>query len=143
NCHGKAEGKNGFKLSVFGFDARADHQALTMEARGRRVFPGSPENSLMLRKASGQIVHGGGRRVPQEGPHYHPLRRWIAEGAKFTAGPPSQSGLVTVGAASQAAPNPLPPSPEQVQAIEVEPRQQIMTLRGTQQLRVTAVTFGG
>ena len=55
-CHGKAEGKNGFKLSVFGFDALADHQALTMEARGRRIFPGAPENSLMLRKAADHRV---------------------------------------------------------------------------------------
>ena len=37
-CHGKAEGQNGFKLSVFGFDPEADHRALTMEGRGRRVF---------------------------------------------------------------------------------------------------------
>ncbi len=37
-CHGKAEGKNGFKLSVFGFDPVADHQALVVEARGRRLF---------------------------------------------------------------------------------------------------------
>ena len=44
-CHGKAEGKNGFKLSVFGFDPAADHQALTMEARGRRIFPASPDSS--------------------------------------------------------------------------------------------------
>ena len=31
-CHGKAEGKNGFKLSVFGFDPNGDHEALTKEA---------------------------------------------------------------------------------------------------------------
>ena len=45
-CHGKAEGQNGFKLSVFGFDPAADYSALVMEARGRRVFPSSPERSL-------------------------------------------------------------------------------------------------
>ena len=58
-CHGKAEGQNGFKLSVFGFDPQADYQALTMEARGRRLFFAAPEKSLLLRKASGITPHGG------------------------------------------------------------------------------------
>src|SRR5882724_9524093 len=62
-CHGKAEGKNGFKLSVFGFDPAGDHEALTMEGRGRRVFPASPASSLMLLKATDPIAHGGGRRM--------------------------------------------------------------------------------
>src|SRR5262249_49605796 len=47
-CHGKAEGQNGFKLSVFGFDSAADYSALLKEARGRRVFPAAPERSLLL-----------------------------------------------------------------------------------------------
>ncbi len=59
-CHGKAEGQNGFKLSVFGFDPPADFAALTKEGRGRRVFPPAPEQSLLLRKMSGQVPHGGG-----------------------------------------------------------------------------------
>ena len=41
-CHGKAEGQAGFKLSVFGFDPEADHQALVHDSRGRRIFPASP-----------------------------------------------------------------------------------------------------
>ena len=41
-CHGKAEGQNGFKLSVFGFDPPADRVALIKEGRGRRVFPPVP-----------------------------------------------------------------------------------------------------
>src|SRR6187401_840041 len=51
-CHGKSEGQNGFKLSVFGFDPAADLTALTKEARGRRVFPAAPHQSLLLTKAS-------------------------------------------------------------------------------------------
>src|SRR5258707_4691895 len=62
-CHGKAEGQNGFKLSVFGFDPNADFDALTKEARGRRVFPAAPERSLILTKAGGTIPHGGGVRI--------------------------------------------------------------------------------
>ena len=45
-CHGKAEGKNGFKLSVFGFDPAADYEAIVKEARGRRVFGESPDKQL-------------------------------------------------------------------------------------------------
>ena len=59
-CHGKAEGQNGFKLSVFGFDPAADYAALVKEGRGRRVFAAAPEQSLFLRKAAGQVPHGGG-----------------------------------------------------------------------------------
>src|SRR5262252_3786629 len=69
-CHGKAEGQNGFKLSVFGFDPAADLTALTKEGRGRRVFPAAPEQSLLLRKMSGQMAHGGGSRIARNSPDY-------------------------------------------------------------------------
>jgi hypothetical protein len=62
-CHGKASGQNGFKLSLFGFDAAFDHAAITKEARGRRVFPAAPDHSLLLLKATGQVPHGGGKRM--------------------------------------------------------------------------------
>jgi hypothetical protein len=51
-CHGKAEGQNGFKLSVFGFDPDADFNAITQEGRGRRIFPAAAEQSLLLQKVS-------------------------------------------------------------------------------------------
>ena len=82
-CHGKAEGQNGFKLSVFGFDPAADHRALTVEGRGRRVFPAAPEKSLLLLKASGGMPHGGGVRIDPSRAEYATLRRWIAEGMPF------------------------------------------------------------
>ena len=41
-CHGKASGQNGFKLSLFGFDTGFDYEAITKEARGRRIFPAEP-----------------------------------------------------------------------------------------------------
>jgi hypothetical protein len=80
-CHGKAEGQNGFKLSVFGFDPKADHFAITAEARGRRVFPAAPERSLLLLKADGGLPHGGGIRLTPDRPEHAVLRRWIAAGA--------------------------------------------------------------
>src|SRR4029077_18676440 len=62
-CHGKAEGQNGFKLSVFGFDPPADYDALTKEGRARRLFPAAADRSLLLLKASGGAPHGGGLRL--------------------------------------------------------------------------------
>ncbi len=82
-CHGKAEGQNGFKLSVFGFDPAADYRALTVEGRGRRVFPAAPEKSLLLLKASGGMPHGGGVRIAADGPEYATLLRWVAAGMPF------------------------------------------------------------
>jgi hypothetical protein len=79
-CHGKASGQNGFKLSLFGFDADFDYHALVNEARGRRLFPASPEHSLLLTKASGQVAHGGGKRIAPEGEAYATLLRWIKQG---------------------------------------------------------------
>jgi hypothetical protein len=84
-CHGKASGQNGFKLSLFGFDAEFDHAAITREARGRRIFPANPDRSLFLLKASGRVPHGGGKRLPPDGADYQLVRRWIAAGAPASA----------------------------------------------------------
>jgi hypothetical protein len=84
-CHGKASGQNGFKLSLFGFDAAFDHNAITKEARGRRVFPTAPDHSLLLLKATGQVPHGGGKRMQRDGSEYQLFRRWIAAGAPESA----------------------------------------------------------
>jgi len=80
-CHGKASGQNGFKLSLFGFDAAFDHTAITREARGRRLFPAAPDQSLFLMKATGQVPHGGGRRLTPDSSDYQVVKRWIATGA--------------------------------------------------------------
>jgi hypothetical protein len=114
-CHGKAEGQNGFKLSVFGFDPAADYAALTKESRGRRVFPAAPGQSLLLRKMSGQVPHGGGTRVAAGSADYETVRSWIAAGLPFGA-----------------------PSDPAVESIRVEPSQRLLAPRGRQQLRVVA-----
>ncbi|HZU35874.1 MAG TPA: S-layer protein, partial [Gemmataceae bacterium] len=62
-CHGKASGQNGFKLSLFGFDPSFDYNAIVKEARGRRVFPAAPDQSLFLAKPAGRLPHGGGKRL--------------------------------------------------------------------------------
>ncbi len=80
-CHGKAEGQNGFKLSVFGFDPVADHGSLVKESRGRRLFLAAPEQSLFLQKAAGIVPHGGGPRIERDSREYDVIRAWIASGA--------------------------------------------------------------
>jgi len=82
-CHGKAEGQNGFKLSVFGFDPMADYVALTREGRGRRVVPTLPATSLLLTKSSGGVPHGGGVRIRRGSGDYRTLHDWIAQGMPF------------------------------------------------------------
>ncbi len=79
-CHGKASGQNGFKLSLLGFEPEVDYIALVKEARGRRVFPASPDNSLLLLKGAGIAPHGGGKKLDKDSDEYKLLRRWIASG---------------------------------------------------------------
>jgi hypothetical protein len=84
-CHGKASGQNGFKLSLFGFDSDFDYAAIAEEARGRRLFPAAPDRSPFLLKASGQVPHGGGKRLKPDGADYQVVRQWIAAGAPASA----------------------------------------------------------
>ncbi|MBI1310300.1 DUF1553 domain-containing protein [bacterium] len=79
-CHGKARGQGGFKLSLFGFDPEYDFGALSRESRGRRIFPTSPERSLLLRKPIGDVPHGGGLRLEKGDAGYTVLLRWIQDG---------------------------------------------------------------
>lgn len=80
-CHGTPSGKNGFRLSLRGFDAELDAMTLTREVQGRRINPLQPERSLILLKAVADIPHGGGRRFRPDSTLYRLLRDWIAEGA--------------------------------------------------------------
>ena len=82
-CHGAQAGKNGFKLSLRGYDAIFDYRALTDDLEGRRFNRAAPEKSLMLLKTSGAIPHQGGVLTQPGDPNYELLRNWIAQGAKF------------------------------------------------------------
>lgn len=79
-CHGKASGQNGFRLSLLGFDSAFDYNAVVKEARGRRVFPASPESSLLVTKAIGVVPHGGGKKLTVGTTEYDLLIRWIRQG---------------------------------------------------------------
>jgi hypothetical protein len=80
-CHGAASGKDGFRLSLFGYDPAGDHYRLSREISGRRINVANPEESLLIRKATGSVPHTGGARVEPGSAHYETLVRWLAEGA--------------------------------------------------------------
>lgn len=82
-CHGKASGQNNFKLSLLGFDPDLDFISLVQESRGRRVFPASPDNSLLLTKSVGIVPHGGGKKMEVGSDEYRLVRRWIAAGVPY------------------------------------------------------------
>lgn len=80
-CHGSARGKDGFMLSLFGFDAKGDYERVVTEMYGRRVNLSVPENSLLLLKATGSVPHTGGKLFDKESPYYRILADWIQAGA--------------------------------------------------------------
>jgi hypothetical protein len=82
-CHGAAKGKNGFKLSLRGYDPQFDYEALLYDLAGRRFNRADPAKSLMLAKPTQQVPHGGGLRFEQGGDDYKIIYNWIAQGVPF------------------------------------------------------------
>ena len=119
-CHGKARGQNGFQLSLLGFDPNFDFNALAKEARGRRVFLPSPQQSLLLLKPIGSVPHGGGKRLEPGGAGYRILLRWIEAGM-----PRAVEGAPTL------------------EKVEITPGERILDLNSKQQLIVTAFYSDG
>jgi hypothetical protein len=79
-CHGTPAGKNGFRLSLRGYDPDADYVQLTHDALGRRTGSAEPEQNLILLKALGRIAHEGGARFPASSVPARVLRIWLAQG---------------------------------------------------------------
>ena len=119
-CHGKATGRGGFKLSLFGFEPKLDYASITRGGRGRRVFAGDPDRSLLLQKPLMLIPHGGGRRLKTDQPEYKLLRRWIAVGMPW---------------GKEDAPR--------VTRLEVSPKSRVMRSKQSQPLHVTAIYTDG
>src|ERR1051326_5658211 len=82
-CHGSAKGKNGFKLSLRGYDPEFDYQALINDLSGRRFNRVVVDDSLMLLKPTGEVPHEGRQAIKPGSREYQLLRNWIAEGTKF------------------------------------------------------------
>ncbi len=114
-CHGKQNGQNGFALSLLGFDSDFDYAAVTKEGRGRRVFPGAPDQSLLLLKATAAVPHGGGKRIAPGSEDYRTIRKWIEQGMPRRA-----------------------PNEPTLQRVTVTPNERFMKPGDTQQLKVTA-----
>ena len=82
-CHGGAKGKNGFKLSLRGYDPEFDYRAIVHDMQGRRLNRTDPANSLVLLKPAMTIAHGGGMRIDPASAYYKTVLEWISQGAPF------------------------------------------------------------
>lgn len=94
NCHGSVRGQKGFKLSLFGSDPELDHEAITKLGDGRRIDRGTPAASLVLKKPTMQVPHGGGLRFKVGSADYNAMLEWLQKGAPFDA--PGQARLRTL-----------------------------------------------
>jgi hypothetical protein len=120
-CHGSSRGKDGFRLSLFGYDPDGDYFRLTREAIGRRINLAVPEESLLLEKATGHVPHTGGERFKPESEFYRTLLAWLKAGA------PKDAADVA-----------------KVVRIEINPRQSVLEGAGaTQRLNVRAFYSDG
>ncbi|MGH7943725.1 MAG: DUF1549 and DUF1553 domain-containing protein, partial [Opitutaceae bacterium] len=119
-CHGSKDGKAGFKLSLRGYDPTFDVRSLVDDHAGRRVNFASPDDSLMLLKATGAVPHEGGQRTKFDDKYYRILRAWIAGGAKLDLATP------------------------RVTKIELSPRNPVLQAIGSkQQMRIIATYADG
>jgi hypothetical protein len=116
-CHGAQSGKNGFKLSLRGYDPQFDHTALTDDLAGRRFDRASPDQSLMLLKPTGAAPHVGGVTMKDGDPYYEMLRSWIAGGVKLDLKAPK------------------------VKSIEIFPKGPVVPLIGMKQQMAIVATF--
>ena len=80
-CHGAARGKDGFHLSLFGYDPAGDYFRISQEMIGRRINVAIPERSLLLLKATAEVPHTGGKLFDRDSEYYQTLRGWIESGA--------------------------------------------------------------
>jgi hypothetical protein len=119
-CHGSFQGRGGLRLSLWGFDPQADYAALVADARGRRIFAGAPETSLLLLKPTLGVPHAGGRRLEAGSEAYDILKTWIEQGLA----------------------RPTPDDPT-VTELSVEPAELILQPGNELSLRVTATWSDG
>ncbi|EKK01269.1 protein containing planctomycete cytochrome C domain protein [Rhodopirellula baltica SH28] len=92
-CHGAQKGKNGFRLSLRGYDPIFDIRALTDDLAARRINPSAPDDSMMLRKPLGITPHEGGTLMKKGDPYHAVLHRWIADGSKLDLETPRVTSL--------------------------------------------------
>ncbi len=81
SCHGAARGKDGFMLSLFGYDPNGDHFRITRQIPGRRINLALPEESLLITKSVGSVPHTGGKRFEMDSEYAQTLLHWHQAGA--------------------------------------------------------------
>jgi len=116
-CHGSKDGKNGFKLSLRGYDPLFDHIALTDDLEGRRFNRAAPDKSLFLMKITGASPHVGGVRTTADSNYYSIFKSWVGGGVAMDLDSP------------------------RVASIEVYPKEVTLGLPGMQQQMVALATF--
>jgi hypothetical protein len=87
SCHGAARGKDGFRLSLFGFDPQGDYYRITREIGTRRINLASPADSLLIEKSIGAVPHTGGKRFELDSEYCQTLLKWLDDGALNDAKP--------------------------------------------------------
>jgi hypothetical protein len=89
SCHGALNGQNGFKLSLFGYDPRADYEAVVNPLSAQRINRATPEKSLILTKPTFMTPHGGGKLIAKDSLEYTTILQWIRDGSPLgaSAGP--------------------------------------------------------
>ena len=88
SCHGAARGKDGFRLSLFGFDPVGDYERITREIGIRRINLAIPEQSLIYLKAIGGVPHSGGKRMEADSDYAAALLSWLQHEAPLDAETP-------------------------------------------------------
>lgn len=112
SCHGSFQGQGGFRLSLFGYDFKMDHEGLS-----DRVDTEAPDESYALEKPLLRTPHRGGKRFEEGSWEHHVFLKWIGAGAKG-----------------------LPERPAALQGLEVTPSE-IVFSRGDQKQALRAVAI--
>ena len=88
SCHGAARGKDGFMISLFGYDPAGDYKRITREIAVRRINLAVPEESLLLTKSTGEVLHTGGKLFDKDSVYYNTMLEWLKAGAPADPTPP-------------------------------------------------------
>ncbi len=88
SCHGAARGKDGFMISLFGYDPAGDYKRITREIAVRRINLAVPEESLFLTKSTGEVLHTGGKLFDKGSVYYNTILEWLKAGAPADPEPP-------------------------------------------------------
>jgi hypothetical protein len=118
SCHGAARGKDGFRMSLFGFDPLGDYLRITREIGIRRINLAVPDQSLLLLKATGAVQHSGGKKIEPGSKHYNTILSWLQSGAPADAA-----------------------RPPTVTKVDLYPNQAVLEGEGAQQRLVAVATY--